>query len=274
MRKQLLGLLLVLHAAQTASSAFERQPSGPRLAALGGTGVGLPAELWGARVNPAGCAGLPEAQCGWGVSPGLYGFPELKRQEAVVGVPWGGLVFPVCLSRFGFDLYGETVIGSGVGGELAPSFRAGVLLNLCHLAIRGYGSSWTAGVDAGLQWDPADEITLGCSAANLYAPPIGGTGEPLPRTISAGLDYRPVPGCHLLLDAVKDVRFPLELHLGIEYTLLNLLALRGGMVDDPPFVTGGVGILWGILEVDYALTVHDVLGETHEFGLRLHLGAW
>ena len=268
MRAGIMGICLLLCATACVRGAFERQASGARLSALGAAGTGLPAELLAARVNPAACAGLPGVECAWDVTPGLFGFSEMRRFQAAAGIPWGPAVFPLFVSQFGSDLYRELIISAGAGFPVMPSLRAGFLLHGCHLSIGGYGSAWTLALDAGLQWDPVPELTVGCAAANIHGATIGASRDPLPRSLSAGIDLHPLREGRLLVDMVKEPRFPAEIHVGMEYTLLGLLSLRCGMVNDPSLLTGGIGVRWGMLEADYALALHDVLGETHQFGLR------
>jgi hypothetical protein len=273
MRSGVMGVLCVLCTVVCASAAFERQASGPRLTALGGTGAGLTPDLRAARVNPAACAGLRDVEFTWDVSPGLFGLPEMRRFEAAAAIPCGPAVIPLFVSQFGSGLYREWTISGGAGVLALPSFRAGFLVHGCHLAVRGYGSAWSFALDAGVQWDPIEEVSVGAAAANVSGARIGSSEDPLPRSLTAGIDVHPLPRSRLLLDVVKESRFPAEIHLGAEYTLLDLLSLRCGLVNDPPLVTAGIGIRWQMLEADYALTVHDVLGETHQFGLRLRFGS-
>jgi hypothetical protein len=272
MRRGVVGVCLLFCAWGCAHGAFEPQAAGSRLSALGGTGVGLSGDLRAARVNPAACAGLRHVECAWDVTPGLFGFPEMRRFEVAAGIPWGTAVIPLFVSQFGSDLYREWRESTGAGLLVTPALRVGFLLHGCHLSIRGYGSAWSVALDAGLQWDPIPELTVGCAAANLHGAKIGASGDPLPRSLSAGIHFHPVEEGRLLLDIVKEPRFPAEIHVGMEYTLLNLLALRCGLVNDPSLLTGGIGVHWQMLEADYALTLHDVLGETHQFGLRIRLG--
>jgi hypothetical protein len=58
-----------------------------------------------------------------------------------------------------------------------------------------------------------------------------------------------------------------DLHLGLEYDFLHLIALRVGLDVDHP--SAGFGVHLPKLDVDYAFLSHSQLGDTHRVSLRL-----
>jgi hypothetical protein len=141
-----------------------------------------------------------------------------------------------------------------------------------RLAIQGYGSASTLGVDLGFLWIPSRDVQIGFSGTNVNAPVIGRSRERLPQTIGVGGSYAPTPGLLILCDIVKDVRYPAELRLGIEYSPAAPVALRAGAGRDPATFGGGIGLNLYPFVIDYSVVRHQALGFTHRFGLTIRLG--
>ena len=64
------------------------------------------------------------------------------------------------------------------------------------------------------------------------------------------------------------------IHLGVEYTLLDLLAIRAGMLSlaDVFTFTIGIGLDLQGIGIDYALETHNNLSATHRIGVTIDLG--
>jgi hypothetical protein len=89
---------------------------------------------------------------------------------------------------------------------------------------------------------------------------------------STGIAFQPVRDAAITASVVKDIRFPAELHLGVEYTFVEMVALRAGTTSDPNTLNAGVGVSYSFAQIDYALSSHSELGMTHQFSLSLTLG--
>ena len=157
-------------------------------------------------------------------------------------------------------------------GDIGDVFSIGGTVHYYHLSIERYGSAQTFGVDLGLLARLSDQIQWGFAAFNVNAPTIGRAKEELPQVYVTGLAYSPVPAGAITVDIEKDIRFPAELHLGVEYKLLDLVALRAGTTSDPSVLSAGLGIHYSFVQLDYAFTDHAELGATHQVSLSLYLG--
>jgi hypothetical protein len=85
------------------------------------------------------------------------------------------------------------------------------------------------------------------------------------------MSLSPATGLILNMDIFKDIDFPAELRVGIEYRILNRLALRTGMTTQPDNFSAGLGLSFSYFAVDYAMTSHPDLGITHQFGIQFQL---
>jgi hypothetical protein len=95
-------------------------------------------------------------------------------------------------------------------------------------------------------------------------------GEPIPRTLAVGLQYRALRQMYVLVDLFKDVRFPTAVRSGIEVRPVSVLALRAGVTTAPVRFMGGVGIHLGPLRADLAAEQHQELGWSPSASLRVH----
>lgn len=270
--KPLIALALTLLPAHIAFAAFEHLQYGSRSAAMGDAMVAVGGNEWSAFINPALLPTVPERTLAVYYAPQPFELKELARGAATYLEPSPFGTFSLSASRFGFDLYRETRIGLSYGNDLAELVHAGVTLNYYSLSIRNYGSAATFGVDVGLLVGISESVHWGFTASNLNAPTIGAAREKLPQRFSTGIAYRPIYDGTLVAALVKDIRHPVELRLGVEYTFVDIVAVRAGTSSDPNTLNAGLGIAYAFARVDYAFSSHSELGPTHQFSLALTLG--
>jgi hypothetical protein len=253
-------------------SAFERHAEGARPAALGEAVVASSGDPWATFLNPAVLATIRQRTFGVSLVPQRFGLPELGRATFIGIQPlvWGGI--SIGGTKSGFELYHEAAVRGACALRLLERFQFGIAITWYHLAIAGYGSAWTLGVDAGLRVVLSDRLTYAVAMSNVNAPVIGSAREKLPQGFFTGLTFIPVKGVQLNLDIAKDVRYPPTVKLGMECVLLDALALRCGTSTDPSIIAFGVGVSASFFTIDYAMDYHSVLGATHFFSVSLQLG--
>ena len=96
----------------------------------------------------------------------------------------------------------------------------------------------------------------------------------IPQVLAAGVSFRASDEIALVADVSKDLHFPANAGLGVEYAIFGSLHLRAGISSSPSTMNGGAGLVTEILRVDYAAHIHPVLGPTHQIGIVLVPGAW
>ena len=267
----LLLAVMFLCVVPSAFGAFEKTSQGSTSTGMGGASVALAENPWGAYSNPGVLPTLSKRVVSFFYVPQPFGLKELARGSFsyVEATTLGTL--GITGSRFGFELYREVVLGISYARTLDDRFSAGVTLNYFSLTIQNYGSNKTFGVDAGFLVRVSENVQWGFAAFNLNAPTIGSTKEKLPQVYATGLQYSPISEASLSVDIVKDIRYPTELHMGIEYTILGAVDIRGGTASEPSLYTAGAGIHYMFFHFDYAFSVHQDLGATHSFSLSLFL---
>ena len=243
---------------------------GARAAALGGAQTALvgAASGW---ANPASWATLPgRAVTFFAAEP--FGLDALRLASADGAEPlrWGTVAAGVRV--FGSEAYRETHLHAGFArGVRAGSARQialGLRLRLHHVSIPGYGQASAAASTVGALVELAPGLYAGFEGRNLHRPKLAGRDE-LPRSLALGLGARLAPRFQVLVDLVKDVRFPLAVRAGVEARAADALTLRAGAASEPARLTAGLGFRVGRLAADIAAERHEALGWSPGIGLGL-----
>ncbi|MFC1568884.1 hypothetical protein ACFL4L_01495 [bacterium] len=197
----------------------------------------------------------------------LFGLKELSSTTGAISLPIliGSMGFGG--QSFGNPLYYETTFHCGWGLNVFPSFYIGFLGNIGQLKIMGYGSVTTFWTNTGLIYTFSENIVFGFSVININQARIGQTKIPLPQTTHIEIGYQPKKYvlCNFALN--KDVRYPLEVRIGLEVCPLPFFMLRCGFTDAPQRITFGMGIQFSRLQIDYAIVDHPILNLTHHVSL-------
>ncbi len=226
----------------------------------------------GVHANPAARADLSNIEATFYAREG-YRLPALRYGATHVGVPfeWGTLSSGA--STFGFEDYREVHLSGGFARSLQLGttrfFHFGLTTRYHHTAIDGFGSAGAFGLNMGVILTLLRSLQLGAHATNVN----GGSlveDEPIPRTLSVGINYQALSELRVLVDLFKDVRFPATVRGGIEVRPVSTVILRTGITTAPTRFMGGVGIHLGPLRADVAAEQHQELGWSPTASLRVH----
>src|SRR5690606_17378761 len=269
----LLGLAAVLAAPSGRAQLAE---GGARALGLGRAATALPGEAW-AEFNPAAPASLTHRRADLYASQ-AFGLSELRLVAASVAVPLPALTLAVQARTYGFAEYRETQLGLAAarGVALSPTRRIDLGLRAAwqSVAIEGFGSSGTLAVSLGAQVDVAPGLRAGFHARNASrrcASDAAGPTTPLSPApaLAVGLAFQASPRALVLLDAVKDLDFPVAVRAGLEVEVVEALTLRGGAQAGlsgggraPTRLTAGLGLRLPPLRADLAVEHHEALGLT------------
>ena len=170
--------------------------------------------------------------------------------------------------------------------QITPRLAIGGNLKYLWQSVGQYSSSgW--GFDFGAIYDLTPRLTLALSLQDVFGTMVRwSTGHTDTRTINVkpGFAYRidlPSLASQVNLASDVDIRFDnikencdfhagpasFDLHLGLEYWLYQMIALRLG--SEQQSFTAGAGIKISFFEIDYAFSGFD-LGNTHRISLTLH----
>lgn len=267
------GLLLLTGATAHA------QGSGPgtrgaRAAALGNASVTL-SDVWAVGNNAAGLGQLSRPMVGV-YAENRYLLSALNTVAVAAAMPLGVLqndkaqngVVGVELQRFGGRLYNEQRVGAGYGyrGGLVS---VGARVDMLQLSIEGLGSRRALAVSLGGQAELVPKrLVFGAYVYNLNQARLAEyQDERVPTVLKAGLSYRPTAKVSFNIETEKDVEQAADFKAGLEYSVIEKLALRAGFRTLTEETTGGLGFQAGALQIDYAAAWHATLGLSQHVGI-------
>jgi len=177
-------------------------------------------------------------------------------------------------SRLAFYLaYGRSVSGYDLG--LAVAFE--------HHSLDEYSNTSSPGINLSLGrrfligWAHLPEVRAVICGRNLLEPSLQLDQESIsyPVAIDAGLSLKFIPCVNWNQHAMLSVKVTKVDHLdpttavGLEYSIENMVHLRGGYRENRPAF--GVGLSYKVFTVDYALVDRD-MGALHLFSLTTTFG--
>ena len=242
---------------------------GARALALGRAATALGGEVWG-QFNPATWSTLEHRTAALFASR-AFGLSETTLAALAAAAPtrWGT---PAVTARtYGFEDYRETHLGVGFARALplSPTRRLHVGLHVRYdgVSIPGFGSKGAVGLSAGALVQVTGAVQAGLHARNLTRLAVSDSASleaslATAPALAVGLAYRPTPRALLVLDAEKDLDFPLAVRGGVEVFPVEVLALRVGAASAPVRFSAGVGVRTGPLRADVAVERHETLGLT------------
>jgi outer membrane protein OmpA-like peptidoglycan-associated protein len=275
---------------------------GPRAAAMGGAYTGFAEDVTGIWWNPAG---IDQDSTGdlllgyhrWftGISHNYVGVVYPTSFRTTVG---GGAIVSIVP---GIDKYDDQGVPQGTASSQTGIVQFNYARRLIDKKLSvGFGvkgifenliDNWGQGgaVDLGIHYRPAPIISLGLAVQNagvVFYPSGPKMPSPALRTGVA---------LHLLkfFTLAGDFNLPKDMawsgHLGMEFSVFNILFLRGGyqtgpwsladagmtgVTTDMEGLSGGLGVKWQNLRVDYVYTPFGpTFGPVHRFALGLTFGS-
>ena len=216
--------------------------------------------------NPAGMAHIE------GIALSGYGQQHyLLESLQTVGL---GAVYPtnsgtlgLTLNYLGFDLYKEQRIGLGYSRLLTRNLSLGAQFLVLNTQIPEYGNKSLFTFEVGSIYKVLPQVWIG---AHIYSPVrIAITEEEnVPTLFSLGASYKPSNQVILSAEVEKDIDFDAQVKIGVEYQIIEALALRTGITTKPTTINFGVGyMLESGFAINAATRYHQTLGFTPGIGL-------
>ena len=247
---------------------------GARAAGLANASVTL-SDVWAVGNNVAGLGQLSKPVVGV-YAENRYLLSALNTVAVAAAMPLGTVennrarngVVGVEVQRFGGKLYSEQRVGAGYGyrGGLVS---VGARVDMLQLSIEGLGSKRAVAVSLGGQAELVPKrLVFGAYLYNLNQAKLADyQQERVPTVLKAGLSYRPTDKVQLNIETEKDVEQDANFKAGLEYRIIEKLALRAGFRTLTEETTGGIGFQAGALQIDYAAAWHAALGLSQHVGV-------
>lgn len=218
--------------------------------------------------NPAGIAELPSIIANTSFEH-RFGLAELSTLSAGVVLPLNLGAGGFSLNRFGGEYFNVQRVGASYANRFGIA-SLGIRANYDQYNILGFGRRGILSVDFGGIAELTPEVYFGAFARNISQASFKGfSEETLPTLLSAGLSYRPSPALMANVEVEKDLNFPVNGKIGIEYLLREILYLRIGFQTEPSAPHFGLGFSHQNWQADYAMQRHLFLGYIHQFSFAL-----
>ncbi|MFB9864479.1 hypothetical protein [Rufibacter immobilis] len=237
---------------------------GARAVSLGGAAVTL-LDVWALSNNPAGIAALKQLELG-AYAHNRFSLKELTTVGLLAVYPTQkyGTV-GVDLQRFGGELYNEQRLGLGLAHQLGV-VRLGLKADLLQVRVKEWGSRKVVALSVGVQSELVPGLTFGAHIFNLNQAKLAQfEDERVPTVMKIGLGFQAAAKVLLVVEAEKELEYPVAVKGGIEYRVLPSLGLRTGFNSGTRAGTAGVDVKFRQFQVAYAL------GTQHQLGLSNYL---
>ncbi len=265
-------LLLALAIPSRGEAAFELMLTGARAAALGGAALTLHGDVVAGTMNPAGLAGLRGVSLVVWSIPSVFGIDGLQRTGCSAGLALGDIPVAISASSLGLRGYKETSLALAAACAGSGGWSAGLRIRLEMLGIDGYGQTTVPALDAGCRCEIAPGYQIAALLTNITATRIGSAGEPLPVSLAIGCACAPgEAGATFYARCCQELLSPLEWDLGAAYAVIPELVLRVGLSSEPSLMCGGFGISLDPVAIEYGMTHHRQLGDTHHLSVSICL---
>jgi hypothetical protein len=242
-------------------------PPGARETAICNAGVALSDNVFSIFNNPAGLAQLGWRETGVYYSPAPFGLPELANGYIAYSEPAlkGTLSFGVM--TYGYELYRENKFLLSYSGQIVKDIFIGTVINYQLVTIKNYGNDGAIIFNLGTLAYLSHDIRIGFDIMNLNRSALGGEKDQIPMIFDLGLSYNFSENLLLCFSINKDIRYRSGISGGLEYLIRDILYIRSGVGTEPFRYSGGTGIHFSHFSFDYAFSLHQELGITHQVSL-------
>lgn len=279
--------VLLLLAPSPGRAAFESLEVDPRARAMGGAYTGVHGGWLALYHNPAALSEMSDIEVGASyVQPFGVDFLKLTTGGASMRLSekLGGIGFGfrrLATEHLDEELSSENTFSVAHGFRLhqdvSTAISFGYALNLYSLefgasqTLPDPGSAVAFGIDLAARVTLRNRTSVGFLAQNLNNPTIGDEDiEELPRRVIGGIAYYPYGDVLTTFDLDHVLGEKPRFRGGAEFQLAEWASLRTGIATDPGLWSGGIGVQWRGVRIDYGFsTGPGPLEESHQVGLSL-----
>jgi len=170
------------------------------------------------------------------------------------------------------------LVGLSYGQKIFQQLSAGVTAKWIQTNLDDARADSFAG-DLGLSYGISPAVAVGFAVLNIgQGIKFNDTADPLPTTYKLGVALRPISTLTTVIDGLSSYERRADVRCGIEWSPLQIIALRLGYQTDTQDSNGANGFTAGIgltvwrQEFSYAFVPFGDLGAANYFSLLLHFG--
>ncbi len=197
---------------------------------------------------------------------------EINSVTAAFAYPTSAGTFGLAANYYGFSGYNEQRIGISYARKLMSKLAIGAQIDYLGFAIPEYGNKSIITFELGFQAQLIENLYVGAHVFNPIRQEIV-ENEKVPTIFRLGASYNPTKKLIISSELEKDMDYDMVFKAGIEYFLIDILALRVGVSTNPTLNSFGLGLkLKNGLKIDVASSYHYALGFTPAFTLSYEMG--
>lgn len=226
----------------------------------------LSRSVWATVGNQAGLSGLSSPQAAV-MGRNWSGLAAVSQVTAVAAVPIQMGALGLQLQHLGTADYREQKIGLSYARPFAERLHVGIQLDYLGLQLGEYGRRGLLTFEGGLLLEVNKEWTV---AAHVFSPVTVAWNEwtDTQPALSLGVAYRASDKITLVGEVEQVALDRINAKMGLDYQVLDALALRVGATTYPAQQTFGVGFKLGPLHIDAATVLHRTLGASGGVSVR------
>jgi hypothetical protein len=246
---------------------FAQNNFGPRLTAMGNNSVAV-RDIWSLNGNPSGITNLESPTLAINYTKYLID-NELSKQSAAFVLPFGNNYLGASFNRYGIAEYNEIKAGLALAKRFGNKLSIALKGNYHQIKINNYGSTTGFSIDVGGMYDLNEQITLGFSLINPSFQKYSSKEieTKIPSSIQIGGSYKASDKILIATTISKDFDTAIDVGLGIDYKLLDLISLRTGLTAKPFKHYAGFGLNYKKFMMDMAIESDSHLGYTPQIAL-------
>jgi hypothetical protein len=249
------------------TTARAQNDAGANVAAMAGTGLSNQ-DVWSGFHNQAGLAHLESFSAGV-FAENRFAMKELGDKGVTIGLPVRNGAFGINFRSFGYSAFSNSKAGLAYAMKLTDKFSLGVQLNYHAIRIgENYGKAQTFSVEGGFLYQMTEQLSV---AGHVYNPTrvklAEFNDERIPSLFRFGLGYKFSDKVRMNAEVRKASDAQANLRVGLEYWVIEPLAVRAGFGTDPARYTFGFGYRLKDFQLDVAAGYHLLLGFTPQLSL-------
>jgi len=257
----------VLLISLTPSYLLAQNNLGPRLTALGSNGAAV-TDIWSLQANPAGIILVTKATVSLNYTKHLFS-DEISTQALVAVLPFKNNYVGASFQRYGFAEYSESKVGFAYSKTFGKKLSFGLNGNYHQLKITNYGSSTGFSVDVGALYKLNKNFTFGGFISNPTKQKFNSSeiSAQISTSFNVGVSYYPSDKVLIATAVSKVLNQSVNVSLGLDYRIVDLLSLRGGLSTSPFKQYAGFGLDFRNFILDMATTYDANLGYAPQIAL-------
>lgn len=241
--------------------------SGARFMAMANAGAALE-DIYSLGANQAGIASIERSKLAVAFQQHSYS-SNVRSITAFLALPSNIGVIGLYANNYSLDKdFHKFKSGLTLSHLLISKFAVAGTLNYHQLLISEYTVNRNISFDLGFQYRLTQYWTMGAHFINPF--PFTGSGElayKVPIQVRLGTSYILSDQILLAIDSEYDEDDYIDIRLGIEYSIINNINLRGGTSFLPFKQYVGTGVDFNKISVNAASSFHPELGISSQLSL-------